>query len=122
MSQNRVLIIIAIMVAAVLATIAVVWSQQARQTPAEASSQTQTPIEVVWRGYVAAVVIDYANGTSITEYYFVFSNGTRVPLDLSNATISLKEPLANYIGKPEKLVHVRGIYNGKTLKALEVYD
>jgi len=88
------------------------------------SSPERSPgrIEVVWRGFVAAVVTDYVNATSRTEFFLDFGNGTRVLLDLSNATLRLRDHFAAYVGNPDKPVYVRGLWDGKQLRAAEVYD
>ena len=91
-------------------------SQQTITTP-------QQPVEVTWRGYIHAVVVDFVNMTGgYTEWFFGFGNGTKVRLDLTNATIKLRDHFAIYVGNPDRPVYVRGVWNGTVLKALEIYD
>jgi len=95
-------------------------TQQTDKTP-------QRPIEVTWRGYISAVVVDFVDPTSrqmtggYTEWFLDFDNGTWVRLDLTNATFRLRDHFAIYVGK-DKPVYVRGVWNGTVLKALEIYD
>jgi hypothetical protein len=90
-------------------------TQQTNKTP-------QQPVEVTWRGYIYAVVVDFVNKTGgYTEWFFGFGNGTKVRLDLTNATVRLRDHFATYVGR-DKPVYVRGIWNGTVLKALEIYD
>jgi hypothetical protein len=91
-------------------------TQQTNKTP-------QQPIEVTWRGYIYAVVVDFANKSGgHTEWFFGFGNGTTVRLDFENAAVRLRDHFAIYVGNPDKPVYVRGVWNGKVLKALEIYD
>jgi hypothetical protein len=95
-------------------------TQQTNKTP-------QQPVEVTWRGYIYARVVDFVDPTSgrmtggYTEWCFGFGNGTTVRLDLTNATIRLRDHFAIYVGT-DKPVYVRGLWNGTVLKALEIYD
>jgi len=90
-------------------------TQQTNTTP-------QQPVEVTWRGYIYATVVDFVNMTGgYTEWFFGFGNGTTVRLDLTNATFRLRDHFAIYVGR-DKPVYVRGVWNGKVLKALEIYD
>jgi len=95
-------------------------TQQTNKTP-------QQPVEVTWRGYISSVVVDFVDPTSrqmtrgYTEWFLGFGNGTMVRLDLTNATIRLRDHFAIYLGT-DKPVYVRGIWNGTVLKALEIYD
>ncbi|WP_333639400.1 hypothetical protein [Pyrobaculum aerophilum] len=80
--------------------------------------------EVVLKGRLAAVVTDYVNKTSRTDYFLqVVEDGKvrDVSLDLSNATIRLKDFFNNYIGTGRE-VYVRGYWRGDVFVALEVYD
>lgn len=91
-------------------------TQQTNKTP-------QQPVEVTWRGYIYARVVDFVNMTGgYTEWFFGFGNGTTVRLDLANATVRLRDHFAIYVGNPDRPVYVRGIWNGTVLKALEIYD
>ncbi|MFZ8811879.1 MAG: hypothetical protein ACO2PN_27745 [Pyrobaculum sp.] len=91
-------------------------TQQADKTP-------QQPVEVTWRGYIYARVVDFVNMTGgYTEWFFGFGNGTTVRLDFTNATIRLRDHFAIYVGNPDRPVYVRGVWNGTVLKALEIYD
>jgi len=95
-------------------------TQQTDKTP-------QQPIEVTWRGYIYSIVADFVDPTTrqmiggYTEWFFGFGNGTKVRLDLTNATIRLRDHFAIYVGR-DKPVYVRGVWNGTVLKALEIYD
>jgi hypothetical protein len=91
-------------------------TQQTDKTP-------QQPVEVTWRGYIFAVVVDFVNMTSgYTEWFFGLVNGTTVRLDFTNATFRLRDHFAIYVGNPDRPVYVRGVWNGTVLKALEIYD
>jgi len=91
-------------------------TQQTKKTP-------QQPVEVTWRGYLYARVVDFVNMTGgYTEWFFGFGNGTKVRLDFENATIKLRDHFAIYVGNPDRPVYVRGVWNGTVLKALEIYD
>ncbi len=107
-------------------------TQQLPQTTDAATQQTdktpQQPVEVAWRGYIYAVVVDFVDPTTgrmtggYTEWFFGFGNGTTVRLDFTNATFRLRDHFAIYVGNPDRPVYVRGIWNGTVLKALEIYD
>ncbi len=102
-------------------------TQQLPQTTDTTTQQTdktpQQPVEVTWRGYIYAVVVDFVNMTGgYTEWFFGFGNGTTVRLDFTNATFRLRDHFAIYVGNPDRPVYVRGIWNGTVLKALEIYD
>ena len=91
-------------------------TQQTDRTP-------QQPVEVTWQGYIYARVVDFVNMTGgYTEWFFGFGNGTKVRLDLTNATVRLRDHFAIYVGNPDRPVYVRGVWNGEVLKALEIYD
>jgi len=96
-------------------------TQQTHKTP-------QQPVEVTWRGYIYARVVDFIDPTSrqmtggYTEWFFGFGNGTTVRLDLTNATVRLRDHFIEYYVGKDKPVYVRGIWNGTVLKALEIYD
>jgi hypothetical protein len=97
-------------------------TQQTNKTP-------QQPVEVTWRGYIYARVVDFVDPTSgrmtggYTEWCFGFGNGTKVRLDLTNATIRLRDHfIVYYVGNYDRPVYVRGVWNGTVLKALEIYD
>jgi hypothetical protein len=91
-------------------------TQQTNTTP-------QQPVEVTWQGYIYAVVVDFVNMTGgYTEWFFGFGNGTTVRLDFADAAIRLRDHFAIYVGNPDRPVYVRGVWNGKVLKALEIYD
>jgi hypothetical protein len=90
--------------------------QQTNKTP-------QQPVEVTWRGYIYARVVDFVNMTGgYTEWFFGFGNGTTVRLDFADAAVRLRDHFAIYVGNPDRPVYVRGVWNGKVLKALEIYD
>jgi len=92
-------------------------------TTRQTNTALQQPVEVTWRGYIYARVVDFVNMTGgYTEWFFGFGNGTKVRLDLTNATIRLRDHFAIYVGNPDKPVYVRGVWNGTVLKALEIYD
>lgn len=132
----KMLVVVGLVVA--LVAVAVMLSTPGGQKSKGGSSPStsQTPVEVIWRGYITAVVVDgkpeitWINqtpvitsiGPSRTEWFFDFGNGTHVRLDLSNATLRLRDHFAVYVGNPKKPVYVRGLWNGTVLKALEVYD
>jgi len=92
-------------------------------TTRQTNTALQQPVEVTWRGYIYARVVDFVNMTGgYTEWFFGFGNGTKVRLDLTNATVRLRDHFAIYVGNPDRPVYVRGIWNGTVLKALEIYD
>jgi len=123
-------VVVASVVAAVWLTSATPGAQQPPQNNSPPTTQTQQtyktpqqPVEVTWRGYIHAVVVDFVNMTGgYTEWFFGFGNGTKVRLDLTNATIKLRDHFAIYVGNPDRPVYVRGVWNGTVLKALEIYD
>jgi len=91
-------------------------TQQTNTTP-------QQPVEVTWRGYIYARVVDFVNMTGgYTEWFFGFGNGTKVRLDLTNATFRLRDHFIEYYRGGDRPVYVRGVWNGTVLKALEIYD
>ncbi|MFZ8840323.1 MAG: hypothetical protein ACO2PM_15715 [Pyrobaculum sp.] len=91
-------------------------TQQTNKTP-------QQPVEVTWQGYIYARVVDFVNMTGgYTEWFFGFGNGTTVRLDFADAAVRLRDHFAIYVGNPDRPVYVRGVWNGKVLKALEIYD
>ena len=96
-------------------------TQQTDKTP-------QQPVEVTWQGYIYARVVDFVDPTTrqmtggYTEWFFGFGNGTKVRLDLTNATFRLRDHFAIYVGNPDRPVYVKGVWNGKVLKALDIYD
>ena len=92
-------------------------------TTLQTNMTPQQPVEVTWRGYIYAVVVDFVNMTrGYTEWFFGFGNGTKVRLDLTNAAVRLRDHFAIYVGNPDRPVYVRGVWNGTVLKALEIYD
>jgi len=110
-------------------------TQQPPQNNSPPTTQTQQtnkslqqPVEVTWRGYIYAIVVDFVDPTSgrmtggYTEWFFGFGNGTKVRLDLTNAAVRLRDHFAIYVGNPDRPVYVRGVWNGTVLKALEIYD
>jgi hypothetical protein len=110
-----------VVVVAVLVAVAA-WVAATLRGPSEGVyAASPTPPVATLRGFIAAVVVDYANG-SRTEFFLDFGNGTHVPLDLSNADIRLKDHFVVYVGNPQRPVYVRGVWNGAVLKALEIYD
>jgi hypothetical protein len=131
-------LVLAVVVALVVAAVLIVsapresppHTQQPPQNNSPPTTQTQQtnkspqqPVEVTWRGYIYARVVDFVNMTGgYTEWFFGFGNGTTVRLDLTNATIRLRDHFAIYVGNPDRPVYVRGVWNGKVLKALEIYD
>jgi hypothetical protein len=96
-------------------------TQQTDKTP-------QQPIEVTWRGYIYARVVDFVDPTTrqmtggYTEWFFGFGNGTKVRLDFTNATFRLRDHFIEYYVGKDRPVYVRGVWNGTVLKALEIYD
>jgi hypothetical protein len=132
-------VVVALVVAAVLLVSAPRESTPRTQQPPQNNSppttQTQQtnaalqqPVEVTWRGYISAVVVDIVDPTTrqmtggYTEWFFGFGNGTKVRLDLTNATFRLRDHFAIYVGNYDRPVYVRGVWNGTVLKALEIYD
>jgi hypothetical protein len=125
-------VVVALVVAAVLLVSAPRESTPRTQQPPQNNSpptrqQTNTalqqPVEVTWRGYIYARVVDFVNMTGgYTEWFFGFGNGTKVRLDLTNATVRLRDHFAIYVGNPDRPVYVRGVWNGTVLKAVEIYD
>jgi len=125
-------VVVALVVAAVLLVSAPRESTPRTQQPPQNNSppttqQTNTtpqqPIEVTWRGYIYARVVDFVNMTGgYTEWFFGFGNGTTVRLDFADAAVRLRDHFAIYVGNPDRPVYVRGIWNGTVLKALEIYD
>jgi hypothetical protein len=125
-------VVVALVVAAVLFVSAPRESPPRMQQPPQNNSppttrQTdktpQQPVEVTWRGYIYAVVVDFVNMTGgYTEWFFGFGNGTKVRLDFTNATVRFRDHFAIYVGNPDRPVYVRGVWNGTVLKALEIYD
>jgi len=92
-------------------------------TTQQTNTALQQPVEVTWRGYIHARVVDFVNMTGgYTEWFFGFGNGTTVRLDFTNATFRLRDHFAIYVGNPDRPVYVRGVWNGTVLKALEIYD
>jgi hypothetical protein len=124
-------VVVALVVAAVLLVSAPRESTPRMQQPPQNNSppttqQTNTtpqqPVEVTWRGYIYARVVDFVNMTGgYTEWFFGFGNGTTVRLDFADAAVRLRDHFAIYVGR-DKPVYVRGIWNGTVLKALEIYD
>jgi hypothetical protein len=92
-------------------------TQQTNKTP-------QQPVEVTWRGYISAIAVDFVNMTGgYIIWFFDLVNGTKVRLDLTNATVRLRDYFIEYyVGNYDRPVYVRGIWNGTVLKALEIYD
>jgi hypothetical protein len=110
-----------VVVVAVLVAVAA-WVAATSRGPSEGVNATSPPPPVrTLRGFIAAVVVDYANG-SRTEFFLDFGNGTHVPLDLSNADIRLKDHFVVYVGNPDRPVYVRGMWQGRIFKAFEVYE
>ena len=125
-------VVVALVVAAVLLVSAPLESTPHTQQPPQNNSppttqQTNTtpqqPVEVTWRGYIYARVVDFVNMTGgYTEWFFGFGNGTKVRLDLTNATFRLRDHFIEYYRGGDRPVYVRGVWNGTVLKALEIYD
>lgn len=130
-------VVVALVVAAVLLVSAPRESTPRTQQPPQNNSPPTTqrtntalqqPVEVTWRGYIYAVVVDFVDPTSrqmtggYTEWFFGFGNGTTVRLDFADAAVRLRDHFAIYVGNPDRPVYVRGVWNGKVLKALEIYD
>ena len=124
-------VVVALVVAAVWPVLAPRESPPGTQQPPQTTDTTtqktntalQQPVEVTWRGYIYARVVDFVNMTGgYTEWFFGFGNGTKVRLDFTNATFRLRDHFAIYVGNPDKPVYVRGVWNGSVLKALEIYD
>ena len=107
-------------------------TQQPPQNNSPPTTQTdktpQQPVEVTWQGYIYARVADFVDPTTrqmiggYTEWFFGFGNGTTVRLDFADAAVRLRDHFAIYVGNPDRPVYVRGVWNGKVLKALEIYD
>jgi hypothetical protein len=96
--------------------------QEPQQTNTTAL-QPPTAVEVTWRGYIYARVVDFVNMTGgYTEWFFGFGNGTKVRLDFTNATFRLRDHFIEYYRGGDRPVYVRGVWNGTVLKALEIYD
>ncbi|MFZ8811331.1 MAG: hypothetical protein ACO2PN_24910 [Pyrobaculum sp.] len=92
-------------------------------TTQQTNTALQQPVEVTWRGYIYARVVDFVNMTGgYTEWFFGFGNGTKVRLDFTNATFRLRDHFIVYYMGGERPVYVRGVWNGTVLKALEIYD
>jgi hypothetical protein len=130
-------VVVALVVAAVLLASAPRESTPHTQQPPQNNSPpamqqtdktSQQPVEVTWQGYIYAVVVDFVDPTSrqmtggYTEWFFGFGNGTTVRLDFADAAVRLRDHFAIYVGNPDRPVYVRGVWNGKLLKALEIYD
>jgi hypothetical protein len=125
-------VVVALVVAAVLLVSAPRESPPRTQQPPQNNSPPTTqqtdktpqhPVEVTWRGYIYARVVDFVNMTGgYTEWFFGFGNGTTVRLDFADAAVRLRDHFAIYVGNPDRPVYVRGVWNGKLLKALEIYD
>jgi hypothetical protein len=131
-------LVLAVVVALVVASVWLVsaprestpGTQQPPQNNSSPTTQTQQtyktpqqPVEVTWRGYIYARVVDFVNMTGgYTEWFFGFGNGTKVRLDLTNATVRLRDHFIEYYVGRDKPVYVRGVWNGTVLKALEIYD
>jgi hypothetical protein len=128
-------VVVASVVAAVWLTSATPGMQQSPLNNSPPTTQTQQtdktpqqPVEVTWRGYIYARVVDFVDPTSgrmtggYTEWFFGFGNGTTVRLDLTNAAVRLRDHFAIYVGNYDRPVYVRGVWNGTVLKALEIYD
>ncbi len=124
-------VVVALVVAAVLFVSAPRESPPPTQQPSQTTDTTtqqtdktpQQPVEVTWRGYIYAVVVDFVNKTGgYTEWFFGFGNGTTVRLDFADAAVRLRDHFAIYVGNPDRPVYVRGVWNGTVLKALEIYD
>jgi len=129
-------VVVALVVAAVLLMSApresTPHTQQPPQTTDTTTQQTNTtpqqPIEVTWRGYIYARVVDFVDPTSgrmiggYTEWFFGFGNGTTIRLDLTNAAVRLRDHFIEYYRGGDRPVYVRGVWNGTVLKALEIYD
>jgi hypothetical protein len=72
-------------------------------TTRQTDKTPQQPVEVTWRGYIYAVVVDFVNMTGgYTEWFFGFGNGTKVRLDFTNATVRLRDHFAIYVGNPDR--------------------
>jgi hypothetical protein len=124
-------VVVALVVAAVLLVSAPREPTPSTQQPpqnnspptTQANKTPQQPVEVTWRGYISAVVVDFVNMTGgYTEWFLDFDNGRWVRLDFTNATFRLRDHFAIYVGNPDRPVYVRGVWNGTVLKALEIYD
>jgi hypothetical protein len=111
----------AVVVMAALAAVAA-WVAATSRVPSEGvNAASPAPQVTTLRGFIVAVVVDYANG-SRTEFFLDLGNGTQVPLDLSGAAIRLKDHFAVYVGNPQRPVYVTGTWQGRMFKASEVYD
>ena len=110
-----------VVVVAVLVAVAVWVAATLRGSSEGVNVASTTPPVRTLRGFIAAVVVDYANG-SRTEFFLDFGNGTHVPLDLSNAVIRLKDHFVVYVGNPQRPVYATGTWQGRMFKALEVYE
>jgi len=110
-----------VVVVAVLVAAAAWVAASLRGSSEGVNAASPTPPVRTLRGFIVAVVVDYANG-SRTEFFLDFGNGTHVPLDLSNADIRLKDHFAVYVGNPQRPVYVTGWWQEKKFKALMVYE
>jgi hypothetical protein len=128
-------VVVALVVAAVLLVSAPLESTPHTQQPPQTTDTTtqtnttpQQSVEVTWQGYIYSIVVDFVDPTSgrmtdgYTEWFFGFGNGTKVRLDLTNATFRLRDHFLVYYMSEERPVYVRGVWNGTVLKALEIYD
>ncbi len=126
------LVLAAAVVALVVAAVLFVSSQHESTLPTQqppqndstpTTRQTDTPVEVTWRGYITAIAVDFVNMTGgYIKWFLDLGNGTTVRLDFTNATFRLRDHFAIYVGNYDRPVYVRGIWNGTVLKALEIYD
>jgi len=109
-------VVVAVLVAAAA------WVAATLRGPSEGvNAASPTPPVRTLRGFIVAVVVDYANG-SRTEFFLDFGNGTHVSLDLSNALIRLKDHFIVYVGNPQRPVYVTGMWQDRMFKALVVYE
>jgi len=134
-------LVLAVVLALVVAAVWLVWAPRESPPPTQQPPQNnsppttrqtnttpQQPVEVTWRGYIYAVVVDIVDPTTgqmiggYTEWFLDLVNGTTVRLDFTNATFRLRDHfIENYRGR-DRPVYVRGVWNGTVLKALEIYD
>ena len=82
------------------------------------SSKNITTLE----GFIGAVVTDYIYNRSKSKYVLFTKDYRKIVIDLSNATIKLKEPLPVYIGNPDRIVIVNGYFDGDIFIVTEIYD
>ncbi|MEM0476563.1 MAG: hypothetical protein QW367_02915 [Candidatus Aenigmatarchaeota archaeon] len=77
--------------------------------------------KVILKGKVVAIVTDFINNTSLTQYFLQTSDGKTFPIDISNATFNLTDFFPNYIGSNRE-VYVEGYWKNNILIVLNIFD